>query len=122
MRSFFAWLRDTLVGPSETPLNSVADPETVEMILDRMARMQREIATLQFEWSETLDKLTVQASRFSARQRKRTQREIDAMTDGEEIEPIPAPAPVVPSLPAVPLTKMQRIQQQIAEARARRGA
>lgn len=118
MRSFSQWLRDTLWGPSETPLNAVADPETVEMILDRMARMQREIATLQFEWSETLDKLTVQASRFSARQRKRTQREIEAMDDGQEDEPAAPPAPPAPALPAVPLTKLQRIQQQIAARRA----
>lgn len=119
MRSFSQWLRDTLLGPSETPLNTVGDQETVEMILDRMARMQREIATLQFEWSETLDKLTVQASRFSARQRKRTQREIDAMTDGDSPEEIAPPVPVTPPTPAIPLTKLQRIQQQIAERRAR---
>lgn len=118
MRSFFAWIRDTLVGTPETPLNAVADPETVELVLSELARLKREIATLQYEWSETLDKLTVQAARFSARQRKRTQRELDSLSDdtpGEELAP---PAPPAPLVPSIPLTKLQRIQQQIAARRA----
>lgn len=119
MLSFLRRAWDTLTTRPETPLNAVADQETVEMILDRMTRLQREIATLQFEWAETLDKLTVQASRFSARQRKRSQREIDAMAEIDQGEEDHAPpVPPVPPVPSLPLTKMQRIQQQIAQRRA----
>jgi tRNA(Ser,Leu) C12 N-acetylase TAN1 len=121
MRSFFRWIRDSLFGPAQTPLNTVADQETVEEILSRMATMQRQIATLQYEWSETLDKLTVQASRFSARVKKRAQREFDELDQdeggGREVRQAVSPERDDP-VPAAPLTKLQIIQKQIQARRA----
>lgn len=92
---------DTLVGRSNTPLNEVADPETIEEVLDLLRRIdqrhQRENADLRFEWSEMLDKMTRLANRASARQRKRTQRELDDL-DSEEVEPPPPPPqPIAPA-------------------------
>lgn len=93
----FAGLWDALVGRSKTPLNEVADPETVEELLASQHRVERRLAHLETElrseWADMLDKLTRLANRAAARQRKRTQREMDELEEEEEREERAIPRP-----------------------------
>lgn len=86
-----AWW-DTLLGRSQTPLKAVADEETVEVILSKLDKLQGQMTNLQFEWADTLDKLTRLANRAAARQKKRAQRDFD-----DEVEDDPPPPPRQPT-------------------------
>lgn len=117
---------DTLLGRSEPdpndPLNGLETLEDIRAAVIRMEqRHQRELGDLRFEWSETLDKLTSLAARASARQRKRSQRELERLEE-EEVETAPPPPPeLLPPVAAGRPSKLAIIQAQI-EARRRSGA
>jgi hypothetical protein len=72
------WDRQTT--PSEPPQNAqapaVEPPGSLEA---RVSHLTAELAALRLEWSETLDKLGRWASRQSARDRRRVDRDLDAL-------------------------------------------
>jgi hypothetical protein len=73
-----------LPTPSEPPQNGhrePSEPPTAEpgTLAARVSHLESELSTLRLEWSETLDKLGRWASRQSARDRRRVDRDLDQL-------------------------------------------
>lgn len=96
-----AWLK-ALLNPPETALKALENDDiTAEALLRELDRVRADMSQLRFEWGETLDKMAKVAGRFSARERMRAKRSLDALTDDDdELEEVPRPRLVETQPPA----------------------